>query len=95
VALYGLRCVLAPPSTAGGMRRWVLAATPLPAAEPLAIEPAPTKKAALLALYRSHPEYGVRASVSQVAKELAPRADLQWGTARAYLAAEIADKEAS
>ncbi|MDQ2811538.1 MAG: hypothetical protein M3Z75_06570 [Actinomycetota bacterium] len=32
VALYALRCVLAPPSTAGGVRRWVLAATPLPAA---------------------------------------------------------------
>ena len=37
--LYALRCVLAPPSTAGGLRRWVLAATPLPAAERPAIEP--------------------------------------------------------
>jgi hypothetical protein len=40
-ALYALRCVLAPPSTAGGLRRWVLAATPLPAAERPAIELVP------------------------------------------------------
>jgi hypothetical protein len=32
-ALYVLRFVLAPPSTAGGLRRWVLVLTPLPAAE--------------------------------------------------------------
>ena len=32
-ALYALRLVLAPPSTAGGLRRWVLVLTPLPAAE--------------------------------------------------------------
>ena len=33
-APYVLRLVLAPPSTALGLRRWVLAATPLPAASP-------------------------------------------------------------
>lgn len=32
VVLYGLRLILAPPSTAGGLRRWVLVATPLPGA---------------------------------------------------------------
>jgi hypothetical protein len=44
-APYMLRLVLAPPSTALGLRRWVLAATPLPAAHdstaPAAIEAAP------------------------------------------------------
>jgi hypothetical protein len=95
--LYSLRFVLAPPSTAKGLRRVVLAAAPLPglteAPEPEAIDPPPTKKAALLALYRAHPDYGDRAKVSQVAKELAPKAGLQWGTARAYLADELTDKE--
>jgi hypothetical protein len=33
VLLYSLRFALAPPSTAGGLRRWVLALTPLPEAE--------------------------------------------------------------
>jgi hypothetical protein len=33
IVLYSLRLVLAPPSTAGGLRRWVLVLTPLPAAE--------------------------------------------------------------
>ena len=87
-ALYSLRFVLAPPSTATGLRRMVLDAAPLPGLdapeEPRAIDPPPTKKAALLALYRVHPEYGVRASAARVAAELAPQAGLQPGTARAY-----------
>jgi hypothetical protein len=33
VLLYSLRFVLAPPSTASGLRRWVLVVTPLPEAE--------------------------------------------------------------
>jgi hypothetical protein len=94
VALYSLRFVLAPPSTATGLRRMVLAAAPLPeiagaAPEVPAIEPPPTKKAALLALYRAHPDYGNRASAAKVAAELAPQAGLQPGTARAYLYAEL------
>jgi Protein of unknown function (DUF2637) len=94
VALYSLRFILAPPSTATGLRRLVLAAAPLPEipiAEPEApaIEPAPTKKAALLALYREHPDYGDRAKVSKVAAELAPQVDLSAGTARAYLGTEL------
>jgi Protein of unknown function (DUF2637) len=94
VALYSLRFVLAPPSTAAGLRRMVLAAAPLPevagvAPEVPAIEPPPTKKAALLALYRAHPDYGNRASAAKVAAELAPQAGLQPGTARAYLYAEL------
>jgi hypothetical protein len=92
-ALYGLRFVLAPPSTAKGVRRMVLDAAPLPALpaaeETKAIDPPPTKKAALLALYRVHPEYGVKASAAKVAAELAPQAELSAGTARAYLYAEL------
>ena len=104
VLLYLLRLVLAPPSTSAGLRRIVLNAAPLPesaspsrvpltsgetpAIEP-AIEPPPTKKAALLGLYRAHPEYGVKASASKVAAELAPQAGLTAGTARAYLYAEL------
>ena len=94
-ALYSLRFVLAPPSTATGLRRLVLAAAPLPevctvqTSEPPAIESAPTKKAALLALYREHPDFGNRAKVGKVAAELAPQVDLSAGTARAYLGAEF------
>ena len=94
-ALYSLRFVLAPPSTATGLRRMVLAAAPLPERQALpapevpAIDPPPTKKAALLALYRVHPEYGVKALASKVAAELAPQAGLTAGTARAYLYSEI------
>ncbi|MGH3189413.1 MAG: DUF2637 domain-containing protein [Streptosporangiaceae bacterium] len=97
VLLYSLRFALAPPETARGLRRAVLDAAPLPALaaaeKPHEIGPPPTKKAALLALYRAHPDYGHRAKVSQVARELAPKAELQWGTARAYLADELASKE--
>ena len=100
VLLYLLRLVLAPPSTSAGLRRIVLNAAPLPeaarpapvpltSAEAPAIGPPPTKKAALLALYRAHPEYGVKASASKVAAELAPQAGLTAGTARAYLYAEL------
>ena len=96
-ALYSLRFVLAPPSTATGLRRMVLDAAPLPeperqalpAPEVPAIDPPTTKKAALLALYRNHPEYGVKASASKVAAELAPQVDLSAGTARAYVYAEL------
>jgi len=70
-----------------------LDAAPLPGVqapeEPQAIDPPTTKKAALLALYRMHPEYGVRASASKVAAELAPQVDLSAGTARAYVYAEL------
>ena len=92
-ALYSLRFVLAPPSTATGLRRMVLAAAPLPGLEApeqrQAIDPPATKKAALLALYRAHPHYGVRDMASKVAAELAPQANLAAGTARAYLYAEL------
>jgi Protein of unknown function (DUF2637) len=93
-ALYSLRFTLAPPETAKGLRRMVLDAAPLPGLpapeEPRAIDPpTTTKKAALLALYRAHPDYGVKASASKVAAELAPQAGLQAGTARSYVYAEI------
>jgi hypothetical protein len=92
-ALYALRFALAPPSTATGLRRIVLDAAPLPGLppvpEPQAIEPPPTKKAALLALYRAHPDYGNRPAAAKVASDLAPQARLSAGTARAYLYAEL------
>jgi hypothetical protein len=92
-ALYSLRLVLAPAPTAKGLRQAVLDAAPLPGLpapeEQQAIDPPPTKKAALLALYRVHPQYGNRGLLAKVAGELAPQAGLQAGTARAYLYAEL------
>ena len=49
----------------------------------------PTKKAAFLAAYRAHANYGDRAAASRVAAELAPAAGLQAGTARSYAYAEL------
>jgi hypothetical protein len=93
VLLYLLRFVLAAPETTRGLRRIVLAATPLPGLPkppaPETIEPPCTKKAVLLALYRAHPDYGDRGTASRVAAELAPHAGLQAGTARSYLYAEL------
>jgi hypothetical protein len=93
VLLYVLRLALAAPETARGLRRMVLAATPLPALSeapaPETGEPPCTKKAVLLALYRAHPGYGDRARASRVGAELAPQAGLQPGTARSYLYAEL------
>jgi hypothetical protein len=93
VLLYMLRLALAAPETARGLRRMVLAATPLPAFSeapaPETVEPPCTKKAVLLALYRAHPDYGDRRIASRVAAELAPQARLQPGTARSYLYAEL------
>jgi len=51
----------------------------------------PSKKAHFLALYRAHPEYGVREAAGRVAGELAARAGLQAGTARAYVYQELAE----
>ena len=94
VLLYCLRFALAPPQTARGLRRMVLDAAPLPALpKPPAPEttgpPPTTKKAALLALYRAHPDYGDRSEASRVAAELAAQAGLLPGTARSYLYAEL------
>jgi hypothetical protein len=55
----------------------------------------PTKKAALLVLYRGHKDYGNKTVASAVARELAPQADLQWGTARSYIGEELARIEAT
>ena len=93
VLLYVLRFALAAPETARGLRQMVLDAAPLPALPeapaPETTEPPRTKKAALLALYRAHPDYGDRRRASRVAAELAPQAGLQAGTARSYLYAEL------
>ena len=51
----------------------------------------PTKKAHLVALYREHADYGVREAAGRVAGELAARAGLQAGTARAYVYQELAE----
>ena len=71
----------------------VLDAAPLPALPevptPEATGPPRTKKAVLLALYRTHPDYGDRGTASRVAAELAPKAGLQAGTARTYVYAEL------
>ena len=48
-----------------------------------------TKKAAFLAHYLSHPEYGNRSAAGRVAAELAPLAGLQAGTGRTYIAEEL------
>jgi hypothetical protein len=45
VVLYTLRLVLAPPSTAAGLRRWLLLKTPLPAPRAPAVVPAPQPRA--------------------------------------------------
>lgn len=93
VGLYLLRFALAAPETARGLRQMVLNAAPLPALlDAPAVEAtgaSRTKKAVLLALYRAHPDYGDRGTVSRVATELAPQAGLQAGTARTYLYAEL------
>ena len=96
VLLYLLRLVLAPPSTAKGLRRWLLAVTPLPEAderteqqdnddkEPPELEGA-SKRARLAWWYERDPAYGDRAAVAAAAKRLAPLVDLGEGTARAYI----------
>jgi hypothetical protein len=89
--LYGLRMCLAFRETAAGLRQAVLTAAPLP--QPPVDDVTPTKKAVLLAAYRAAPEYGMRSAASQVAARLAPLADLQPGTARSYVYAELARLE--
>jgi Protein of unknown function (DUF2637) len=44
LAAYAVRLVLAPPSTAAGLRRWLLLKTPLPAAQPSTAVSAPRRK---------------------------------------------------
>jgi hypothetical protein len=51
----------------------------------------PTKKAHFMALYRQHADHGVREAAGRVAGELAARAGLQAGTARAYVYQELAE----
>jgi hypothetical protein len=91
VLLYGLRLCLAFRETAAGLRQAVLNAAPLP--QPPLDDVTPTKKAVLLAAYRADAEYGRRSAASQVAARLAPLADLQPGTARSYVYAELARLE--
>ncbi len=51
----------------------------------------PTKKAHFIALYREHADYGAREAAGRVAGELAGRAGLQAGTARAYVYQELTE----
>jgi hypothetical protein len=48
-----------------------------------------TKKQAFLSLYRGHSRYGDRSAAGRVAAELAPKAGLQVGTGRTYIAEEL------
>jgi len=107
VVLYSLRFVLAPPSTAGGLRRMVLMAAPIPAAEKTIsadketeeeIKEPPelagaTKRARLTWWYERDAAYGERAAVAAAAKRLAPLVGLGEGTARAYLGQIVAELE--
>jgi hypothetical protein len=105
ITLYSLRFALAPPSTAVGLRRWVLQVTPIPAAEPApqAIDPPPvteppelegaTKRARLAWWYERDAAYGERTAVAAAAKRLAPLVGLGEGTARAYLGQIVAELE--
>jgi hypothetical protein len=103
--LYVLRLVLAPPSTSAGLRRLVLIAAPLPAAEkperqdddeddetrePPELEGA-SKRARLAWWYERDAAYGDRTAVAATAKRLAPVVGLGEGTARAYIGQILAD----
>jgi hypothetical protein len=99
VALWGLRLVLAPPSTMAGGRRMVLQATPLPGTAPApAIEapavtqaPATGKQARLIELAAARHDLAAvpQASVSGIATELAAEVGLHPGTARRVLLAHV------
>ena len=108
VALYVLRVLLAPRETAGGLRRMVLAAAPVPAALPAppeieAIDPPEvteppelaggSKRARLAWWYERDADYGNRSAVAAAAKRLACRVELSEGTARVYLARICDDLE--
>jgi len=109
VLLYLLRFVLAPPSTGAGLRRVVLIATPLPAAEKPerhddddqgddeTREPAElegaTKKSRLTWWYERDAAYGDRGAVAAAAGRIAPKVGLSEGTARAYIGAIVTELE--
>ncbi len=106
VLLYVLRLILAPPSTSAGLRRLVLIATPLPAAEkperqgdeddetrePPELEGA-SKRARLAWWYKRDAAYGDRSAAAAAAKRIAPLVGLGEGTARAYIGQILADLE--
>jgi hypothetical protein len=100
VALYLLRLVLAPRSTAKGLRRLVLDAAPVPGSsaparqdeedqgdKPEGPPPAASKKAKLTYWYQRDEAYGDRRRAAEAARRLAPKVDLSEGTARAYIGA--------
>ena len=109
VLLYLLRLVLAPPSTSAGLRRLVLIAAPLPAAEKPekserqgdeddeTREPpeleGASKRARLAWWYKRDAAYGDRSAAAAAAKRIAPHVDLGEGTARAYIGQILADLE--
>jgi hypothetical protein len=107
VLLYLLRLVLAPPSTGAGLRRLVLIAAPLPAAEKPErqdehddeddeIKEPPelagaSKRARLAWWYARDAAYGDRSEAAAAAKRISARLELSEGTARAYIAQILAD----
>lgn len=96
VLLYLLRLTLDRAETWRGLRQMVLNAAPLPAA-PVAVPQVTwqaaavsSKKARLIILYKQDKRHGVAAQASEAARDLAPKADLQWGTARTYIGEYLA-----
>jgi hypothetical protein len=81
--LPGTVTVIAEPITGRG----TVPITPVPDQEHQQDEEPPafaSKREAFEWHYRRHPQFGDRAALSQVAKEIGERVDLQWGTARTY-----------
>ena len=103
VALYGVRFILAVPSTAKGLRSQVLAMTPLPGAQEQPVQGKPavvrevvprsdSKTAKFLGEVEKH--YGPLAQidprqVSPISTALAPAADLDTGSARSVLGKRV------
>jgi hypothetical protein len=106
VLLYLLRLVLAPPSTARGLRLQVLLAAPVPESgqsgerdsqgdEPEGPPATASKKAKLAYWYQRDDACGDRRRAAEAARRLAPKVDLSEGTARAYIGAILAELESA
>jgi hypothetical protein len=87
--LPGIAPVVVPELPPSGLLCWCTNPLPCLAHGTAVPELPPTKKAALLVLYRGHKDYGNKTVASAVARELAPLAELQWGTARSYIGEEL------
>lgn len=81
LVLYALRLVLAPPSTAAGLRRRLLLKTPLPAAQAPAVAPVPQRKAISDSLDPAGPRTGSKTArfLALVTERHGPLADFPPG----------------